>query len=166
MHLFIQREVCFLSALREGNTFTAACVILSVITKQDVLVEPTVTSRGGVILELSSIALFPVSLTLSLFLKMSCHHLSLPFPVVVCFLVLLDPLLESPCWALQRALPHHGNSKLSGWLHHVTKCFMSLCELSLFPCFSPPLRVNTACFVTLRFKQRKERTGKKKGFGT
>lgn len=64
MHLFIQREVCFLSALKEGNTFTAACVILSVITKQDVLVEPTVTFRGDAILELSSIALFPVSLTL------------------------------------------------------------------------------------------------------
>lgn len=75
--------------------------------------------------EFSSLALFPVSLILYLFFKMSSHHVPWPFPAVVCFLVLLHPLLKSPCWALRKAPPHHGNSPLSGWLHHVTKCFMS-----------------------------------------
>lgn len=103
--------------------------------------------------------LYFLFLWLAFISQLSSHHLSLPFPDVVCFLVLLDPLLESPCWVLQSALPHHGNSKLSGWLHHVAKCFMSHCEFSLFPYFSPPLQVNTACFVTLCLnKEEKERT--------
>lgn len=135
MHLFIQRKDCFLSASREGNTFIAACVNpLLIITEQDVWVVPTWTfkSRGVAILELSSLALFPVFLALCLFLKMSCHHLSLPFPVVVCFLVLLDPLLESPCWALQRALPHHGKQQAVRMTSSCHKVFyVSLWALTL-----------------------------------
>lgn len=82
MHLLIQRKGCFLSELRKGNTFIAACVNPpSVITKQGVLVVPTspLKSRRVAILELSCLALFPVSRTLSLFLKLSYRHLSLPF---------------------------------------------------------------------------------------
>ncbi len=103
-------------------------------------------------------------LWLSLFYKLSYHHLSLPFPVVVCFLVSLDPLLESSCWVLQRALPHHGNSKLSGWLHHVTKCFMSHSLIShSFHASLSTTASQHSLFCDILFKQRKER--KKKDWG-
>ncbi len=91
--LYTETGLFSLPVLREGNTFIAACVNpLSVIAKQDVFAAPTLTfeSRRVVILELSP-ALFPVSLALSLLLKMSCHRLSLPFPVVVVFSCFAGP---------------------------------------------------------------------------
>ena len=125
-------------------------------------------SRGVAILELFFSCFISCLSPDSLFISQNV----LPSSVFAFFLLWCVFLFcWTHCWSLhvellQRALPHHGNSKLSGWLHHVTKCFMSHYELSLFPCFSPLLQdVHTACFVTLN-KDKKERTkGRKKDSG-
>lgn len=86
--------------------------------------------------------------------------LSLSFPVVVCFpFLLLDLLLEHS----KKSLPHHVNSRLSGWLHHVTKCFMSHWDLTLSILLSTAASQHSVmCSSTFKKNNNKKRLNLKK----
>lgn len=177
MPLFIQSRDCFLCKLEKRNTFIALHVFsLSLRTHKDVLPPFHLRTKGrrtNLALRIWKNSHHTPAIWISFFCFVSClcltiyflnffsfhHHLSLLVPVLVCFLVLLGPLLKSPCGVLQRAPPHHGNSALLGWLHHVTKCFMSHSErvLTLSIVLSFTTASQHRLFLDILSKLREER---------
>lgn len=115
MHLFVQRQDCFSLSWGRGNTLSAARVNpFAVIAKQDIFCCANSNDwllRSSHLGNFLSCFTFHFSYPVFIPPNFSCHPPSLAFPVVVCFLVWLNPLPESPYWALQKAWPHHGNSE-------------------------------------------------------